>query len=141
MHLEREYLFDPADMKELWLWYRYSLIGVLGLAAVSAAISYPLTTIRWPDTAPRVAHAVFWITAFALGILGTPVFNRWTGVFIFTWPVCLFVAHQWALNTVVWSNPIASSTPRSVLGAHRHRFLPRNLSGLLPRLPPAQSSH
>jgi len=106
VHVEREFLFDPADTEELWLWYRYSLIGVLGLATLAAAISYPLTAIRWLDTAPRVAHAVFWITAFALGILGTPIFNRWTGVFIFTWPVCLFVAHQLALNAVVWSNQV-----------------------------------
>lgn len=46
---------------------------------------------------------IFWSAAFVFGILGTPIFNRWTGTFIFTWPVCLFVAHQMAINTIVWS--------------------------------------
>lgn len=100
---EREYLFDPADSQELWLWFRYCLI-VLGLAAIAAALSYPVTRIRWPDAAPRTARVTFWTVAFLLGILGTPIFNRTAGVFIFTWPVCLFVAHQLAVNTVVWSN-------------------------------------
>ncbi len=103
---EREYLFDPADGAELWLWYRYSLIGVLGLAAVAAGLSYPVLSLRRPDAAPRATRAIFWIAAFVFGVLGTPVFNRWTGTFIFTWPVCLFVAHQVAVNTIVWSGQL-----------------------------------
>lgn len=106
---EREYLFDPADAQELWLWFRYCLI-VLGLAAIAAALPYPVTRISWPDAAPRTARVTFWTVAFLLGILGTPIFNRWAGTFIFTWPVCLFIAHQVAVNTVVWSNQ--SPTPR-----------------------------
>ena len=101
---EREYLFDPADAEELWLWYRYSLIGVLGLAVVATAMCYLLIAVRWRDEAPRVSRVTFWLVTFALGMAGTPIFNRWVGTFIFTWPVCLFVAQQVALNTVVWSN-------------------------------------
>lgn len=100
---EREYLFDPADLEELWLWYRYCLVA-LGLAVVAAATSFPLIAIRWPGSAIPASRVIFWFSAFALGILGTPIFNRWTGTFIFTWPVCLFVAHQIAVNTIVWSN-------------------------------------
>lgn len=101
---EREYLFDPADAEELWLWYRYCLVGVLGLAATATAMSCVLIAIRWPKVTSCAARVAFWSIAFVLGVVGTAIFNRWADTFIFTWPVCLFVAHQVALNTIVWSN-------------------------------------
>lgn len=100
---EREYAFDPAGPKELWRWFAYSLVGVLGVATMLAAAVRLLTRRKWPAAAPRLGGAVFWTAAFVLGVAGTPVFNRWAGPFILTWPVCLFVAHQVALNSVVRS--------------------------------------
>ena len=32
--------------------------------------------------------------AFGIGLVGTTAFSRWQNDFIFTWPVCLFVAYE-----------------------------------------------
>ena len=100
---EREYAFDPADAEELGRWFAYSLIGVLGVAATIAAAAGGLAFLRWPVASVPTAWGVFWTASFLLGAAGTPIFNRLTDSFIFTWPVCLFVAHQVTLNTVVWA--------------------------------------
>jgi len=100
---EREYAFDPADLEELSLWYAFSLLGVIGLAALVATPVRWIGVWRWPETADRRARCVFWIGAFVLAMVGTPVYNRLYPQFIFTWPVCLFVAHQAALHAIVWS--------------------------------------
>ena len=105
---EREYAFDPADAGELGRWFAFSLVGVLGVAALVAATVRLPVGMKWPSAGPRVGQGVFWSAAFILGVFGTPVFNRWTGSFVFTWPVCLFVAHQVTLNTVVWANRATS---------------------------------
>ena len=105
---ERPYAFDPADARELGQWFAFSLLGVFAPAAVLAMAAGYVADKRSRQTtsfaSPRVAWGVFWGAAFVLGIAGTPVFNRVTGSFVFTWPVCLFVAHQVALNTMVRSN-------------------------------------
>ncbi|MCX7425258.1 MAG: PQQ-binding-like beta-propeller repeat protein [Planctomycetia bacterium] len=105
---ERPYAFDPADARELGQWFAFSLLGVFAPAAVLAmAAGYVADKHSRQTTSfasPRVAWGVFWGAAFVLGVAGTPVFNRVTGSFIFTWPVCLFVAHQVALNTIVRSD-------------------------------------
>ncbi len=101
---EREYAFDPADLAELWRWYFYCVAGVLVPAAAAAHLLRWAVARHWPNAARRAGRGAFWTFAFAIGIVGTPIFNRWTGPFVFTWPVCLFVAHQVALNTIVSAN-------------------------------------
>ncbi len=100
---EREYAFDPADLPELTLWYAYSTVGVLGLAAVIAAALYFCPPGARTDSARRRSRAAFWCLLFLLGIAGTPVFNRLAPQFIFTWPVALCAAHQLALWATVAS--------------------------------------
>ena len=141
VHVEREFLFDPADTEELWLWYRYSLIGVLGLATLAAAISYPLTAIRWLDTAPRVAPCGLLDHRLRprhpphahLQSLDRRIHLHLAGLSLRRPPI----GSQ--RGRLVKSS--ASTTPCPVLGAHQRRFLPRSLPGLLPRLPPAQPRH
>ncbi len=101
---EREYAFDPADLAELSRWFFYCVLGVLIPASLAGVSMRFLVATRWPQKASGVGWAVFWTTAFLLGIAGTALFNRWFGPFVFTWPVCLFVAHQVALNTIVAVN-------------------------------------
>lgn len=98
---ERPYVFDPPDAAELGLWYAFSLIGVLGVAAVVAALVRRLTRVRWPTAAGRYSRAVFWSAALVLGVVGTPVYSLLCQRPIFTWPTCLFVVHQVALNVIV----------------------------------------
>jgi len=103
---ERQYAFDPADAAELGLWYWFGLLGVLVPAAILAFLAHLLTRIRRGPTLTSAdlgchCRQVFWIAAFAFGVLGTPVYNRIWPQFIFTWPVCLFVAHQVTLNVIV----------------------------------------
>lgn len=98
---ERQYVFDPPDAAELWRWFWYSLLGVLLPALAIAALVHLLVGLRRPAAVGRGAGVVFWCAAFAFGAAGTAVFNRFCDEFIFTWPVCLVVAHQLALNTIV----------------------------------------
>lgn len=101
---EREYAFDPADFPELCLWYHYSLLGVLGVAAVVATLAFPLFRLKWPAESGFRCRVVFWCSAFLMGVVGTPIFNRLSDQFIFTWPAALAVAHQVTLCVVVWSS-------------------------------------
>ncbi len=100
---EREYAFDPADFAELCLWYQYSLLGVLGVAAAFATLLSLIMRLKWPDESGFRCRAVFWCSAFVMGVVGTPIFNRLSDQFIFTWPAALCVAHQITLCVVVWS--------------------------------------
>ena len=98
---ERRYAMDPADFRELSLWYGFSLLGVLGIAVVTAGVVDRSVRLKWPHATRRTFWAVFWCVAFLLGAAGTPLYNRLSGQFIFTWPVCLFVAHQLVLTAIV----------------------------------------
>jgi hypothetical protein len=58
---------------------------------------------RWPTAAWQAAPAVFWFAAFAAGFAAAEILNRFAILFVFTWPVSLFVAHQIALIAILWS--------------------------------------
>ena len=97
---EREYVYDAPDLRELWRWYLFSVIGVLGVAAGAAAVvDLPLRR-RWPAGGRLTGRVVFWSTAFLLGVAGTPIYNRLSAEFVFTWPVSLAVAQQVALAAI-----------------------------------------
>jgi len=106
---ERQYAFDPAGPRELGLWYAFSLGGVLAPAAIVGSLISLLAGIWWPRRARGIGRAVFWCAAFMLGAAGTPVYNRLWGEFVFTWPVCLLVAHQIAINAITWAGRQADS--------------------------------
>ena len=100
---------------------RYGFVGVLLPAAILAVLTNLLMRLRrpsgrngrWPilpESAEFGGRVVFWTAAFVFGVFGTSVYNRIAGPFVFTWPVCLFVAHQLTLNAVVRSN--AEPRPR-----------------------------
>jgi len=108
---ERPYMFDPPDLAELALWYGASLLALLGAAGL-AALASGLLGRRWPGRARPIGRGVFWAAAFVLGIAGTPVLNRLQPAFVFTWPVCLFAAHQVALNLVVTGSRSAGAARR-----------------------------
>lgn len=104
LSVEPEYAFDvPSDQ---WLrdWYRFSLLGVfapaLALSIVAALVfRRPIPPLAGTDT-PNLVRPIFLTLSFLLGAAGTTVFSFWTGEFIFTWPVCLFVSF-WPVVTRV----------------------------------------
>ena len=88
----------------------------MAVAVAVAGVASLLTSIRWPRRSRGVGRSLFWCAGFAFAAAGTPVYNRLCPEFVFTWPVCLFVAHQVALNTIVWA------------GREAHGRKPRRLS-------------
>ena len=86
--IEPEYAFDVPSQSWLWNWYYASIAILVGSAitghAVTRAFGRHPQKIR-PSTARR-------LLAFTAGALGTTMLSRWTGDFVFTWPVCLYVA-------------------------------------------------
>ena len=108
--IEPEYLFDVPSMRWLWQWYLISLFGVLAGCYVFVVVCYGLVhlTNRKPSVRESKTHDVvsvstawaFWILAFIAGALGTTLLSRWTQEFVFTWPVCLFVAWHAAISNL-----------------------------------------
>ena len=45
--------------------------------------------------------AFFWLMLLVGGAIGAPVYNRISGEFIFTWPLCLAVIQQATINSIV----------------------------------------
>jgi len=101
---ERPYAQDQPDLPELTRWYSYSILGVLAPAALLGMLTGLIVRTRRPTAGNFAGRIAFWIAAFLLGALGTSIYNRIAGPFVFTWPVCLAVAHQVAINAVAWSS-------------------------------------
>ena len=53
-----------------------------------------------PASAARIA---FWLGILVLGVVATPLGNRFSSQFVFTWPVSLLAVHQIALAAVFWA--------------------------------------
>lgn len=94
---EREAPFDMPDRRELHLWHTVTLLGVFLPAAIAGAAAFAVARRRPQAT----AQAVFWTSCFVLGIIATPLANRMSATFVFTWPACLFVAQQVALTALL----------------------------------------
>jgi outer membrane protein assembly factor BamB len=93
--IEPEYAFDLPSLAWLWNWFVVSLFGIL----VSSLV---LTLATRQIVGPRMSYDgtrwLFWMTSFIAGALGTTFISRWQGDFVFTWPVCIFVAFQAAVG-------------------------------------------
>jgi hypothetical protein len=92
LSVEPEYAFDIPSNQWLRDWYLFSMLGVFAPSLALAGITW--LVLRRRQTI-RVARAVVGISSFLLGAAGTTAFSYWTGEFVFTWPVCLFVSF-WA---------------------------------------------
>ncbi len=104
--LEPEYAFDIPSQKWLVEWYVVSLAIMIVSAALACGVRW-LARGQFSATAMR---KLFWTTAFVLGALGTTVLSPWRGDFVFTWPICLFVAFQVAVYETRWRS--TTETPR-----------------------------
>lgn len=111
---EREYAFDLPDARELRLWYSATVVGVLGLSALGAALLQLGLRRRgaWANLAGRLA---FWGLALVLSLLGTPIFTRLCRTFVFTWPLSLFVTQQLAFVAILWARRQSPTSRFSLL--------------------------
>jgi outer membrane protein assembly factor BamB len=105
---ERENPFEMPDLRELLGWYLFSL-GALVATGVLAGASHAMSRFccsRWPG---MVSKVVFWSGVVVLGIIVTPLANRYSRQFVFTWPLSLIAVHQIALAAVSWSKQTGQS--------------------------------
>lgn len=85
---------------ELRRWYAASM-AALGGAALLAGLVF-LAMLPWRAGAARPAsRAAFWTAALALGLGATPLANRFSPEFVFTWPLALSLAELLALAALL----------------------------------------
>lgn len=119
---ERMYPFDAPSKRELKRWYLASLATAFAPAGLLALIAYGLLRRHTPVRAAMTARLLLFALAFVAGIVATPLLNRGSDEFTFTWPASLFAAWQLATWASVWS--------RSQPGVKRARRLAR-LAGVV----------
>jgi hypothetical protein len=84
-------------MKDLVHWFAWSMLGILGSAAVIAYLTGII--LRKPEA----TFLVFSGLAFVLAVVAMPFLNRGRSEFVFTWPVSLFIAFQITVIAILWS--------------------------------------
>lgn len=93
---EREFLFDRPSASEHLRWFLASLACVfLPAMLLTAAFSWMCKVDRGQVSLWRARGVC--ILAIVLGIVATPVLNRMTGEYFFTWPASLFALFQLAV--------------------------------------------
>lgn len=85
LSVEPEYAFDVPSRE----WQRRWCLASLGLLLASGMVSL-LVHFMTPRGQPG-GRLVFRTIVFLVGVLGTTFLSRWTGEFIFTWPLCIFI--------------------------------------------------
>lgn len=85
--IEPEYAFDVPSFEWQHRWWLISLtlLAVSGVAGGLVRVAMP-QTLRQPG-----GRFQFRVIAFSVGAVGTTMLSQWTGSFVFTWPLCLFV--------------------------------------------------
>ncbi|WP_299467526.1 PQQ-binding-like beta-propeller repeat protein [uncultured Gimesia sp.] len=100
LSVEPEYAFDIPSQAWLWDWFCWSAGLLLGSFILAAIPAYLVRSDRrlWTWTLS------YRILAFVTGALGTTFISDWTQEFVFTWPLCLFIALEPVLATVQFRN-------------------------------------
>lgn len=99
---ERDCPADPPSFTELKRWYGVSLLVLVGASGL-ALLTWFLARCWRSGIAIAVTRVVFWAGLFLLGVIATPLLNRHSESFVFTWPVTLFAAHQVAMSIMMWA--------------------------------------
>jgi hypothetical protein len=119
---ERECPFELPNVQELSHWYGFSLAAI-AIAWLAAGGVYGLFRLRRSESAHRAARIAFWLGILLLGMAVTPIGNRYSSEFVFTWPLSLFAVHQLALVAVFWSRRPERSWLNAWIGAGGAIFL------------------
>jgi outer membrane protein assembly factor BamB len=98
LSIEPEYAFDLPSDEWLWSWYLTSMV-ILTASSVIAALVRIVVSQRWKLPA---GQTTFLTLSFLVGALGTTFLSAWTGDFLFTWPVCVFVVFDWLARSLRW---------------------------------------
>lgn len=98
LSIEPEYAFDLPSDKWLWNWYLTSL----AILTVSSVIATVVRNVVRENRKNSTGQATFLGLSFLAGALGTTFLSAWTGDFLFTWPVCVFVAFDWLARSLKW---------------------------------------
>ena len=87
LSIEPEYAIDVPSREWLQRWYLVSmaLLVASGFASLLIRAATPERLYRPGGRLP------FRVIAFVAGAVGTTCLSHWSGEFIFTWPLCLFV--------------------------------------------------
>jgi outer membrane protein assembly factor BamB len=94
--VEPEYMFDVPSNRWLFVWYGTSL----AILACSGLLALGVSRCVRPNRRGITRRCVYVLTAFLAGAVGTTVLSALSREFIFTWPVCLFVAFEPVVATV-----------------------------------------
>jgi outer membrane protein assembly factor BamB len=115
---ERDAAFDLPDAKELTAWYWHCLASIGAATSIALAV-FAVLKWRHSNSARGYAIATLYIVMLLAGVLATPLANRFSAEFVFTWPVALFAAHQIALMSVCWTQRPGATAKRwpAVAGA------------------------
>ncbi len=91
---ERDYPNDAPSWEEMALWFGACVVLVFGGAGLLSMAGVLVTRRRW---------ALFWGSAFCLGLLGPNVFSARFDRCLFTWPASLYAAFHLTLLACAWA--------------------------------------
>ncbi|NQV22790.1 MAG: PQQ-like beta-propeller repeat protein, partial [Rhodopirellula sp.] len=98
LSIEPEYAFDLPSNKWLWSWYLVSILLLGGASILAVVMRLAVRQSR----KPAVGRFTFLASSFLAGAFGTTLLSGWTGDFVFTWPVCVFVAFDGVARKLKW---------------------------------------
>lgn len=111
---EREFPATTPEWSEFGAWYLWSLAGIGFASALSLVVwgasrimtvGYQQSEDETQRTASRIglARSVFWISLIVIGVVGSPLLNRWQNDYVFLWPLVLWSALQLAVLSIIWA--------------------------------------
>ena len=106
--IEPEYAFDVPSRTWLLNWYATSL----GILAAAAVLGFAVGRVLRGPFRQSIGFGVYAVTAFIAGAAGTTVLSQRMNDFVFTWPVCLFVALQPVVQLVRKRSDLSGSRTR-----------------------------
>ena len=96
--VEPEYAMDPPTRRWLIRWYVTSLC-LLTAAFVLSWLCHRLLT-RDSTSNESTRRLWYWLLAYCLAVVGGPILSIQIKDFVFTWPLCLFIAFDAAMHRV-----------------------------------------
>ena len=113
MGAERECPFELPDAWELTAGTLWSLAAVAAAGLSGGGTSKARCGSAMAGRLGGLLGSSFWLGILVFGVAATPIGNRYSSEFVFTWPLWLFAVHQ----TRAGGGALVESTGRGRLGA------------------------